>query len=126
MNLALLISKERFMDNRHAACEEIDAILNIGKLRYKSANDIITMYNTIWNCLAELSNLGYTAPQRDPIVIRIIMRIFFAVSDRSSSKVCDFLLKRYKLLQSTQSRTATIQPAKENGFAVQAKENMRC
>lgn len=50
---------ERFANTRQAAVEYLDALIGIKRLDYRSATDVMPMYSTICNCLAELRNLGF-------------------------------------------------------------------
>lgn len=60
MENALQILEKRFSDNRQAVCEYMGVIIDMKNLGYKSVNIVITIYNSIRNCLAGLSNLRYT------------------------------------------------------------------
>ncbi|XP_037915021.1 uncharacterized protein LOC119653933 [Hermetia illucens] len=131
---ALLILEERFSNPRQVATEYLDSILDIKKLDYRSTNDVISMYNTIRNCLAGLQNLGYATSHWDPIIIRIIMRKFDTETLRSFEEnlgtnkdftsvenLCSFLLKRYQLL-STIKQKPTIFENKNNFTHPQQKK----
>lgn len=133
---ALLILEERFSNPRQVATEYLDSILDIKKLDYRSTNDVISMYNTIRNCLAGLQNLGYATSHWDPIIIRIIMRKFDTETLRlfeenlgtnkdftSVENLCSFLLKRYQLL-STIKQKPTIFENKNNFTHPQQKKKI--
>lgn len=85
----------------------------------------------------EGSSLGYTTSQWDPIVVKRKFDNEGTIEGGTEispvSKVCEFLPKRYKPPQSTQSRTAKIQSTKKKGLqhkrkvvVCTAKKNMRC
>lgn len=51
---ALTILEEGFSNTRQAAVEYLGAIIDIKKLEYRFANDVMSMYTTVRNCLARL------------------------------------------------------------------------
>lgn len=54
---ALTILEEGFSNTRQAAVEYLGAIIDIKKLEYRFANDVMSIYTTVCNCLARLLDL---------------------------------------------------------------------
>lgn len=73
-HLALQLLQERFNNNRRIITAYINNMLDTKKIEPGSTKDIITLHDTLRECLAALNNMGCCTDHWSPLIITIITR----------------------------------------------------